>query len=241
MKRWEKFARGVGVLACQIFAVVTFFMLLSGKQYDRLLLAAGTVILALVPEMMERLFRYRISTPFYLFCLFYAIGPMLGHCHNLYYLLPGWDKMLHIFGGVVFAVLGIHLFGRFAGEGRKKIFFGALFALCFSMAVSVLWEFVEFAADRLFPVDMQSDTVIDSILSYSLGNGLGVAGTFENITSVMVNGEALPIAGYLDIGLMDTMWDMLLETIGGLAAAVFYLIDKGRHSVLMPREKGKPK
>ena len=239
MSRRERILRTAGILGCQLFAVITFVQLLSGQQNERLLLAAGTVFLVLAPMVAERLLHCKISTPFYLFCLFYAIGPMLGHCHNLYYLVPWWDKMLHIFGGVVFAVLGLYVFERFVGARQKQMVFCVVFALCFSMAVSVIWEFAEFAADRFFSLDMQSDTVVNGILSYSLGEGHGNAGTIDNITDVVINGQKLPFAGYLDIGLIDTMLDMLLETLGALAACGFYIIDNGKHPVLIPMNCGR--
>ena len=235
MSKAEKNLRLAGTAGCLVFAVVTFILLLSGRKYDRLLLAGATAFLAVAPELAQRLLHCKIRTPFYLFCLFYAIGPMLGHCYNLYYRIPWWDKMLHIFAGLVFAVFGAYLAERCVGAGKRKRLFAAAFALCFSVAVSVVWEFAEFGADQLFLVDMQSDTVIRSIHSYRLGEGYGNAGIIEPIFSVAINGEKLPLAGYLDIGLIDTMWDMMLETLGAVAVVVFYLVDRGRHSVLIPR------
>ena len=230
----EKVIRGTGILACELFAAVTLVLCLRGGQLEQILVAGGTLLLILVPEILERLLRCRIILPLYLFCLFYAVGPMLGICHKLYYLLSWWDKMLHIFGGIAFAIFGLYLFQAFAGFGRKKLFFTALFAVCFSVAVSAVWEFAEFGADQFLGMDMQSDWVIDSIRSYSIGEGVGVAGTIEHIHSVVINGEILPISGYLDIGLMDTMLDMLLESLGAAAVAALYLIDKGRHPLVIP-------
>ena len=234
LSKAENCLRYAATLGCLLFATATFFMLLSGRRYDRLLLAGATVFLSAAPELAQRLLRCRIRTPFYLFCLFYAIGPMLGHCYNLYYRIPWWDKMLHIFAGLVFAVFGAYLAERCLGEGRRKRLFAAAFAFCLSVAISVVWEFAEFGADRFFSVDMQSDTVVHSILSYRLGEGYGNAGMIEPIVSVVINGEPLPLAGYLDIGLIDTMWDMMLETLGAAAVVAFYLLDKGRHAVVLP-------
>lgn len=236
MNKTERILRGTGVVVCQLFAAATIVRLLPERQYERLLIAVATPLLVFVPELVERLFRCRIATPIYLFCLFYAIGPMLGHCYDFYYLVSWWDKMLHISGGVLFAVLGLHLFGRFAGKGKQALLFGGIFALCFSMTVAVVWEFAEFGADQLAGVDMQSDSVVTSIRSYSLGDGMGVAGVIEHIETVTVNGKPLPIKGYLDIGLVDTMWDMILESLGALVVVILFLIDRGRHLALVARD-----
>ena len=153
---------------------------------------------------------------------------MLGHCWKLYYTVPVWDKLLHISGGVVFAVLGAYLFDRMMGElpAGKSVF-----AFCFSATVAVLWEFAEFGADIFLGMDMQNDTVIYGLTSYLLGESLGVTGSIENIRSVVVNGRALP--GYIDIGLIDTMLDMLLETAGAAATCLLLWLDQGKHPLIL--------
>lgn len=237
LSKTEKCLRYSGIALCEAFTVFTIFMLLKNKEADRIFLACLTVLLLLLPEAAERIFRCKISTPVYLFCLFYAIGSMLGHCWKFYYVISWWDKMLHIFGGVVFAIFGLFLFDILVEKCRKKTLNAAIFALCFSMAIAVLWEFVEFGADRFLGMDMQNDTIVTGFSSYYLGDGLGMLGELPVIDQVTVDGVQLPFEGYLDIGLFDTMYDMLLESLGALVVAVIYLIDKGRHSVITPLKK----
>jgi len=43
---------------------------------------------------------------------------------------------------------------------------------------------------------------------------MGQTGVIKNITSVSVNGIDLGLGGYLDIGLFDTMIDMLVNFVG---------------------------
>ena len=109
----------------------------------------------------------------------------------------------------------------------------ALFALFFSISVSAVWEFAEFGADRLFQADMQNDTVITAIRSYALGDSLGEKGMLDGIEAVTVNGIPLPFDGYLDIGLFDTMWDMILEALGALVTAVLLLLDREKHTAFI--------
>lgn len=229
MKNGETITRRAGVATAEGFAVFTIGWLLAQGQYGRLPLAVATPLLVLLPLAVEWLLRCRVALPVYLFALFYAVGPMLGFCYNWYYTVSWWDKMLHVFGGVMFALLGLFLFEKFADPKRRKRWMTAAFALCLSMAVAVGWEFFEYGADTLLGMDMQDDTVITHITSYLLDGAPGEAGTVENITAVMVNGKPLPVKGYIDIGLNDTMWDMLLETLGAVAVTAWYLWDKGRH------------
>lgn len=48
---------------------------------------------------------------------------------------------------------------------------------------------------------------------------------------VSVNGLPLGLNGYLDIGLVDTMTDLLVETLGAILFATAFLLDGGRHPV----------
>ena len=237
MNKKERIARLIGVLLCEAFAVITIIMMIVSKQYDRLLLAFATPFIILAPKILELLFRCKIDLPVYLFGLFYAIGPMLGQCYNLYYTVSWWDKMLHISGGVMFAFLGLFLFEKYVGKDKKKMVMTAVFALCFSIAIAVLWEFCEFGADTFLGMDMQDDTVITHINSYLLNEGVGVAGSIENIEEVIVNGQALPIKGYIDIGLTDTILDMLLETMGAVVVAMIYIASKGKFAVFKKKEE----
>ena len=237
MNKKERIARLIGVLLCEAFAVITIIMMIVSKQYDRLLLAFATPFIILAPKILELLFRCKIDLPVYLFGLFYAIGPMLGQCYNLYYTVSWWDKMLHISGGVMFAFLGLFLFEKYVGKDKKKMVMTAVFALCFSIAIAVLWEFCEFGADTFLGMDMQDDTVITHINSYLLNEGVGIAGSIENIEEVIVNGQVLPVKGYIDIGLTDTILDMLLETMGAVVVAMIYIASKGKFAVFKKKEE----
>jgi len=214
-----------------LFSVV--FFILRGEG-ERILLCLATVLLLLLPMAAERILRCRFSLPLYLLCMFYAIGAMLGHSWKFYYLFPGWDKLLHIIGGIVFAMLGIFLPCVIQGKALEHPLMTALFALCFSVAVSAVWEFFEYGMDHFFAMDMQNDTVVYSLHSYLLGNELGVLGSIEHIQDVSVNGKMLGLGGYLDIGLIDTMNDMILESLGALAYVLYYSLRGGRPQPIRP-------
>ena len=112
-------------------------------------------------------------------------------------------------------------------NGNKKLkfelspLFMAIVAFCFSMTIGVLWEFFEFGMDMIYHLDMQKDTIIHTISSVTLDplkSNTPVA--IKNIQDVMVNGEALGLGGYLDIGLLDTMYDLLVNFIGAFVFAI---------------------
>ena len=229
MQKTEKWIKLGGTVVCEIFTVITIITLITGSEPDRMALAFGTLLLVLLPLLLEKLFHCRICLPVYIFALAYAIGPMLGHCWKLYYTVTVWDKLLHICGGVMFAILGAYFFDLLV---KEKVHPAArtIFALCFSIAIAVLWEFCEFGADRFLGMDMQDDMLVTHLTSYLLGEGVGVTGSIENIQSVVVNGITLP--GYIDIGLTDSMLDMMLESLGALVTCLLILLDNGKHPMI---------
>lgn len=231
MNKAEKAIRRIGIVLCQLFTLYTIVMLCMTKQYSRLPLAFGTVVLLLLPSAIETFLCCRMRPSLFIFGILYAIGPMLGQCHNFYYTISWWDKLLHICGGIIFSIIGLHLC-KIMNHDQKSMLLCAVFALCFSIAVSAVWEFVEFGSDQLLQTDMQDDSVITSIHSYLLGDSLGTTGSIEQISTVVVNGTPLSITGYIDIGLLDTMADMILESLGAVITCAVYLLDNGRHPLI---------
>ena len=73
------------------------------------------------------------------------------------------------------------------------------------MTIGVLWEFIEFSADRLFLLDMQKDTIVNAISSVSLDpTDSNISITVNGIKDViLVTGDGempLGLGGFLDIG-----------------------------------------
>ena len=91
--------------------------------------------------------------------------------------------------------------------------------------------------DQLFFLDMQKDTVVNTIGSIMLDpTGGNTSTVLKNITDVIVvqadgTQTALGLGGYLDIGLLDTMEDLFVNFIGALTFSVFgyfYIKHRGK-------------
>ena len=94
--------------------------------------------------------------------------------------------------------------------------------------------------DCIFTTDMQKDTVgsmISSVTLHPEGKNVTVVvnGIRETIL-VLEDGSQyiLPVKGYLDIGLQDTMKDLLVNLVGAVTFAIvgyFYIKTKGTGKV----------
>lgn len=201
-----------------------------------------TALYCSIPDIAQRLCKFRIATPAYIVILFYALSPMLGHTYGLYYSVKWWDKFLHIEAGIIFAMFGAYLPKLFLKNEDCDPWLCLLCGLAVSIAISGLWECVEFFCDTFFHTDMQKDTIVYRIDSYllndRLGGELGTLLNVENVEGALINGD-MAINGYLDIGKTDTMLDMLVELVGAAAYSVVYAIDKGKRFAFhyLPREE----
>ena len=56
-----------------------------------------------------------------------------------------------------------------------------------------------------------------------------------DVYSMSINGQLFP-GGYLDVGLIDTMTDILVETAGAILYTVIYIAGQGKFFVFEPLE-----
>ena len=214
---------------CGLFCLISSIYFFRSGELVSMLVCMGTVFLITLPCFAEKLFGFEMRRSFFVFCLLYAMGPMLGKAFKLYYVTNWWDKLLHTSGGFVFAALGSSFAFRLNGKKDTSLALRAVFGLCFSIALSAVWELFEYGVDCFFAADMQHDTVITAINSHYLSDTAGGLHSIQSIREVTLNGVPLEVGGYLDIGLIDTMLDILVETCGALLYFVWHMIDKDRH------------
>lgn len=191
------------------------------------------LVLALftVPAIIQRSFSVEFPTLLQIIILLFIFAAeILGELSAYYIQYKHWDTILHTTWGFLCAAVGFSLVDLLNSTDRIKFqlspFYLALFAFCFSMTIGVFWEFFELAADSLLGLDMQKDTIISSFRSVALDETASNTPILvENITSVSINGEELAVAGYLDIGLYDTMEDLFVNFIGALVFSIIGYID----------------
>lgn len=232
----DKAAFTVYIVLRLIVLVSLVFSILRGN-IENAVLCFATLILFLVPAFLERKLKVTLPTvlEIIIFCFIFA-HTILGEIGCFYVRVPGWDTMLHTLNGFICAGIGFSLVDLLNRNKRFRFrltpLYVALVSFCFSMTVGVLWEFFEFGSDRLFSTDMQKDTVIHSISSVMLDpTDSNIPVEVNGITLVTVNGNELGLGGYLDIGLIDTMKDLIVNFLGAVVfstAGFFYLKHRGK-------------
>ena len=194
-------------------------------NYENLFFCALALVLFLVPAFFEKNFDIDLpNTLEIVILLFIFASVIMGEMGNYYTKVPFWDTALHTLNGFLCAAVGFGLVDILNRNEKIKFqlspVFLALVAFCFSMTIGVLWEFYEFGCDCLLETDMQKDSVVASINSTLLSGNTKDPAKIENITSVVVDGREIVTNGYLDLGLYDTMKDLLVNFIGATVFSI---------------------
>lgn len=221
----------------RLIVVAELVLSILRGEYESAFICLLVLILFILPFFIQQNFGIQLPTTLeIIILLFIFAAEILGELEGYFITYPNWDTMLHTTTGFLCAATGFALIDILNRNSRIKFqlspIYVALAAFCFSMTVGVLWEFFEFGMDRLFHLDMQKDTVVQSITSVMLDpTNSNTPITIDGIHSVAVNGKDLGFDGYLDIGLYDTMEDLFVNFIGAVTFSVigyFYIKHRGK-------------
>ncbi len=224
-------------MVLRLIVLATLVSSILRGEYESAFICLLVLALFMLPFFIQQNFGIELpSTLEIIILLFIFAAEILGELKCYFITFSHWDSMLHTTTGFLCAATGFALMDILNRNSRIKFqlspIYVALTAFCFSMTVGVLWEFFEFGMDRLFLMDMQKDTVVQSITSVMLDpTNSNVPVTIDGITSVAVNGQDLGFDGYLDIGLYDTMKDLFVNFVGAVVFSTigyFYIKHRGQ-------------
>lgn len=220
--------------------LVIFTMIRQGMlgNWHNVFMCVLTLILFLIPSIIEKKMSIHLpNTLEAIILLFIFSAEILGEINNFYGTFQHWDTILHTLNGFLAAAIGFSLIDIL---NRNEYFhismspvFVALVAFCFSMTIGVLWEFFEFAGDQLFKLDMQKDRVVQVISTVELEpEGKNIPVIVDNIYETVIYSldkdgnkiETVIEDGFLDIGIIDTMKDLIVNFIGAFVFSLLGLL-----------------
>lgn len=204
-----------------------------------------SLILFLLPYFVEH--RFKIELPNMLeiiILLFIFSAEILGEINNFYGIIPHFDTLLHTINGFLAAGVGFALFDLLNSKVKSinlSPIFLSIVAFCFSMTIGILWEFFEYGTDVYFKTDMQKDKIVKDVSSVLINDeGKNIPVKINDIRySVIVSenaeGDLVETkiqGGYLDIGLNDTMKDLLVNFLGAVVFSVIgymYILNRDKY------------
>jgi len=193
----------VSLIGSIVFVILRLCLLPEDAAYDNtratyllmLLQCFLGVVVLFVPGLLAHRLSIEIPSAMYLLYILFLYGVIyLGEVRSFYYRIPGWDTILHMISGGMLGALSFSVVALLNRSERIPLnltpSFVAVFACCFSIALGVFWEFYEFFMDGMLGLNMQK---------FLLEDGTALAGR-----------DAL----------WDTMKDLLIDALGGLAMAI---------------------
>lgn len=189
------------------------------QQLQNILFASLTLFLTHILAFLEnkRVLRLPRVMMMALVVFIYA-SLFLGEAANFYERFWWWDDLLHTFSGLIFGIVGFLLVYVLNARYELRIspLLIAVFSLTFAISIGVVWEIFEFTTDALLGTNMQKWNVDPNTIL--LGKS------------------------YQGLGLRDTISDLIVDTIGGMVAAVLayylYATNKQRTLRVMQRTFG---
>ena len=221
--------------------VVSFFR----GYYENVFYCILSLILFLLPAFVTKNFGIELPQTLEIIVLaFVFAAEILGELAGFYQKVTLWDSMLHTTTGFLAAAIGFALLDIFNKNEHFKFqvspVYMAIVAFCFSMTVAAVWEIFEFSMDTFLGFDMQKDMVVSTIGSVSLdlskSNEVITISDIAKVTVTCADGTVYDLSdygiyGYLDIGIRDTMKDIIVNLIGAVAFSVigfFYIKNRGK-------------
>jgi hypothetical protein len=147
--------------------------------------------------------------------IFIYAGLFLSARFKLYYKFFWWDDLLHTLSGIITGFIGFIVIYKINYRYSMDIspLLAALFSFTFAITMGVFWEILEFSCDALIGSANQK---------WNLGGA-----------------EKLMGKPYQGSGLRDTMSDLILDSIGALAASLitYYMYKYEKKRTLEEMEK----
>lgn len=235
-------ATSILFLVLRFFVVLVMVRKLFLHEWESVFICVLTLFLFVLPSIASSILKITLPSVLEIIILLFIFSAeILGELNSFYIRIPHWDTMLHTINGFCCAAVGFALVDMLNRNKKFSLKLSPLYlaiaAFCFSMTIGVLWEVFEYSADTFFGKDMQKDTVVSAINSTMLdptkSNKIVQISDISDVVIVHSDGseEALGVGGYLDVGINDTMKDLIVNLIGAVVFSVigyFYVKTKGK-------------
>lgn len=247
--KWSNLLKGNDKKSLTVYFILRFLIIvcmireLFNGNFQNAALCVLSLFLLILPFFLEKKLKVQLpSTLEIIIFVFIFAAEILGEINNFYGAIPYWDTILHTLNGFLCASVGfslVYLLNERSKSVHLSAVFVALVSFCFSMTIGIAWEFFEFGMDQVFHLDMQKDTIVNEIHTVTLDpEQSNQVVSIEDISKTLILSEnglySTAIDGYLDIGLKDTMMDLVVNCIGAFIYSVFgylYIVNHEKYGL----------
>ena len=156
----------LGILVITLIYNVIFQ---SGSKMQRIILTFISVIAMKIFFSVTFLKKSRAT--YTATIVFIIISMYLGNILNFYTYIPSYDKILHLASGIIIGIIGVIIYAYFTKDQINKInpIFMIFFSIIFTIALAGIWEMWEFTTDRLFGLESQFNSLVDTMTDIICG------------------------------------------------------------------------
>ena len=247
--KWSNLLKGNDKISLMVYFILRFLIIvcmireLFNGNFQNAALCVLSLFLLILPFFLEKKLKVQLPSALEIIIfVFIFAAEILGEINNFYGAIPYWDTILHTLNGFLCASVGfslVYLLNERSKSVHLSPVFVALVSFCFSMTIGIAWEFFEFGMDQVFHLDMQKDTIVNEIHTVTLDpEQSNQVVSIEDISKTLILSEnglhSTAIDGYLDIGLKDTMMDLVVNCIGAFIYSVFgylYIVNHEKYGL----------
>ncbi len=152
----------------RVFSVILMAITLYTGHWLGFFNAGLTMFVTFLPNILKKRWNIIYPNEIWVVTLLFVMAALIfGEIFDFYYKFESWDTILHTLSGFVIAMVAFIIVKQLNEEVDIRVtlgsFFVALFAVCFSMAVAVVWEIFEYVIDTLFGTNMQKSGLVDTM------------------------------------------------------------------------------
>ncbi len=229
MWKWKDKSRADKIyFSLTLFMRVTLLAAIAGSILEIIFWETGWMTLfvsslaflfTFLPHFIQQTYKIRLPGEIQIIIVVFIYASLfLGMAQEWYRRFWWWDSLMHAFSGIALGFAGFMILYALHKAGRLQAgpFLIVMFSFCFAVALGAVWEIFEFGIDSFLGDNMQRTRYSFEEMDHN-ENGplyrlqcLGTGYTIENVPE----DEVTRVAIY------DTMWDLILDSIGALIAAV---------------------
>lgn len=231
-----------------VLVIIVMFRQFFMGNYSNVFTCLLTIVLFTIPTVADRTLNIKLTIVLEALIMFFIFSAeILGEIQSFYTIIPFWDTLLHTINGFMMAAIGFAMIDILNQSPNFHMnlspIFVAFIAFCFSMTIGVIWEFFEYLMDQFFLTDMQKDWLMKDVSSVLLNpSGLNDPIVIRDVTKTVITGTIDGVeqdwvinGAYLDVGIVDTMKDMIVNCVGAVVFSIFgffYISNRGKGRVV---------
>lgn len=200
--------------------VVLIVYLVNGDPNNRTWSCIGSILIFLVPLLIELIFRTRFSFMEHIFFTLYMIGAVfLGCAFNFHNGDNAYDEIMHFIFGYVSCIFFFYIFLRWKDYEKQNPYLLTIFIVVLSMGVASIWECMETFVDIFLGQNSLGFPTAEFIKEM---DAQGITGIKRNLYELMYS-----------VTVWDTVSDMSLHLGGSVIFAVQYVVHRKIKKPLM--------